>query len=232
MLVKTMNRFDRILWRINGVIFLLILLCGSVLVVISLCHSFLWSSNQHKDAAVVNVNQSTHEKEYLHLGGGDLFKGTSTLRMPLYADSSYRGSFKSYSGGLIRNYLFLDSATMTSRWLFRGFSRLITECHDFQSPLDSPNKNIVGSVYEVIASDSNHDGRIDTDDQKAAFFASPDGKQITEIVPPSELIVSVEQVSDTEFLIIYTMQKSTMGAVFSVKTGEKFREAKMPLDEN
>ncbi len=224
-----MNRFDQILWRINGVVFLLMLLCGIIIVVIAICQSFLWTSNQHKDAAVVNVNQSTHEKEYLHLGRADLFKGMSTIRIPLYADSNYRSSYSSSSGSRVRNYLFLDSSSMISHWLFQGFSRLITECHDLRSPLINTEKNVVGSVYEVVVSDSNHDGRIDTDDQVAVFFASPDGKQIVEIVPPAELIVSVEQVSDTEFLIVYTMQKSTVGAVFSVQTGEKIREAKIPL---
>jgi hypothetical protein len=226
-----MNRFDKILWRINGVVFLLMLLGGSILVVIALCESFIHSTNQNKDAAVINVNQGTHEKEYLHLGGADLFNGTSTVRMSLYADSNYRGSWSSSSGGRIRNYLFLDSSKMTSRWLFQGFTNLIVECHDLRSPFKSVEKNVVGSVYEIIDSDSNHDGKIDTDDQPAAFFASSNGQQITQIVPPSERIVSVEQLSAAEFLIVYTMQKSTMGAVFSVETGKKLREAKIVLDE-
>jgi hypothetical protein len=67
------------------------------------------------------------------------------------------------------------------------------------------------SQYEVIASDSKDAGKANTNDQVVVFYASPDGQQITEIVPSSERVISVMQVSDAEFLIVYTTQKSTAG---------------------
>ena len=212
------------------------LLAGGIVAVSALCVSFSYSAHQHEDAAVVNVNQATHEKEYLHLGDAHLFNGASIARMSLYADSSYRGSYSSSSGGNVRNYLFLDLAKMTSRWLFPGFTNLIVECCDFRSPFKRVDNggeiNVVSSVYEVIDSDSNNDRKINMDDQPSVYFASSDGKQTGQIIPPSDHILSMEQLSSTEFLIVYTKKKSTMGSIFSVDTGKKLREAKLVLDDN
>lgn len=227
-----MNRFDHILWRINGVLLLIVAISGVSLCGFGVFQMILGSSHERKDAAVVNVDQNTHKKEYLRLGGASNMKGTSVVRMPLYSDSDY-GSFSSRSsGGNTRNYLFIDYTDMSSRWLLESFSGLILDAHDLHAGIKNNDQDITGSIYEVIASDNDANGRITIDDRVAAYFGSPDGKQIKEIVPPSSRILSVEQVSDTEVLIIYQQDHTTTAALFSAQNGMKIRESRIPIKEN
>src|SRR5450759_4053254 len=99
-----MNRFDHILWRINGVLILIAAISGVSLCGFVVVQMLPGSSHERKNAAVVNVDQGTHEKEYLRLGSASNMKGASVVRMPLYSDTDY-GSFSSRSsGGNTRNY--------------------------------------------------------------------------------------------------------------------------------
>lgn len=227
-----MNRFDHILWRINGVLILIAAISGVSLCGFVVVQMLPGSSHERKNAAVVNVDQGTHEKEYLRLGSASNMKGASVVRMPLYSDTDY-GSFSSRSsGGNTRNYLFIDYTDMSSRWLLEGFSGLILDAHDLRARINNNDQDITGSIYEVITSDTDANGRIKTDDHVAAYFGSPDGKQIKEIVPPSNRILSVEQVSDIEVLIIYQQDHTTTAALFSTQNGMKIRESRIPIKEN
>jgi len=230
-----MKHFDRILWRINGILLLFAAASGVILLVFGLLSAISFgSSNARKDAAIVNIDQSTHQKEYFFLGSSSEIKGFSIVRIPLHSDTSYR-SFSSYGssgGGLVRNYLFIDYSSMSSKWLFDGFKRLILNVYDFHASLNNNNTNIVGSLYVVVTSDTNGDGRITEDDRAAVFFGTPDGKGVGEVIPPINRILSIEQVTDSEALIIYQKEQSTMALLLSTSTGKQIREAKLPMKQD
>lgn len=157
--------------------------------------------------------------------------GLSVVRMPLYSDASYRSFSSGTSGGRTRNYLFIDYSSMSSKWLFDGFQRLILNEHDLYASFNNSSTNIVGSIYEVVASDTNGDGRVTEDDQTAVFFGTPDGKEVKEVVSSAKRILSVEQVSDTEVLIICQQEKSADALLLSTSTGRKIREGQLPMKQ-
>ena len=226
-----MKRFDLILWRINGVLLLFAVAAGIILLIWGLAQTFFYSANEHKDAAVVDVNQGTHQKEYLNLGGSTKMTGLSVVRIPLYSDTSYRSFSSESSGGRTRNYLFIDFSSLSSKWLFDGFQRLILNEHDLYASLNNTGTNIVGSIYEVVASDTNGDGKVTEDDQVIAFWGTPNGKDVVEVVSSAKRILSVEQVTDAEVLIIYQQEKSTMAMLLSASTGKKIKESQLPMQQ-
>jgi len=226
-----MKRFDRILWRINGVLLLFAVAAGIILLIWGLAQTFFYSANEHKDAAVVDINQGTHQREYLNLGNSTKMTGLSVVRMPLNSDTSYRSFSSESSGGRTRNFLFIDFSSMSSKWLFDGFQRLILNEHDLYASLNNSGTNVVGSIYEVVASDTNGDGKVTEDDQVAAFWGTPDGKDVIEVVSSAKRILSVEQVTDTEVLIIYQQEKSTVALLLSTSTGKKIREGQLPMQQ-
>jgi hypothetical protein len=226
-----MKRFDRILWRINGVLLLFAVAAGIILLIWGLAQTFFYSANEHKDAAVVDINQGTHQREYLNLGSSTKMTGLSVVRMPLNSDTSYRSFSSESSGGRTRNFLFIDFSSMSSKWLFDGFQRLILNEHDLYASLNNSGTNVVGSIYEVVASDTNGDGKVTEDDQVAAFWGTPDGKDVIEVVSSAKRILSVEQVTDTEVLIIYQQEKSTVALLLSTSTGKKIREGQLPMQQ-
>ena len=204
---------------------------GIILLIWGLAQTFFYSANEHKDAAVVDINQGTHQREYLNLGNSTKMTGLSVVRMPLNSDTSYRSFSSESSGGRTRNFLFIDFSSMSSKWLFDGFQRLILNEHDLYASLNNSGTNVVGSIYEVVASDTNGDGKVTEDDQVAAFWGTPDGKDVIEVVSSAKRILSVEQVTDTEVLIIYQQEKSTVALLLSTSTGKKIREGQLPMQQ-
>ena len=130
-----MNRFDRILWRINGVLFLVILVLGFLPLAWNFAESWIHRPSRKNAPPILNEAQGTHEKEHFQLGAPSRVTGTSILRTPLYGEASSReySSFKS-SGDRshTRNYLFLDYSDLSSWWLFETFERAILKEHDFR----------------------------------------------------------------------------------------------------
>lgn len=228
-----MNKFDRILWRINGILFLLALAFGIVLCAWGASSAFMGSPRERNDAAIVNEAQGTHEKEFLHLGNASRIKGTSLLRTPLYSDTSFRG-YSSFKGGenSVRNYLFVDHSDLSSWWLFDGFDRLVLEVHDLRAGGDSKDKNIISSIFEVIPKDTDDDHRVTANDRVAAYFTGPDGKKPVEMVSSSDRILSVEQVTDGEALVVYQRGQTITAALFSSQNGTKIKESVVPIKEN
>ena len=228
--VKAMKRFDFILWRINGVFLLLAICAGIMLMSWGFFQILGESSRAQKNAAVVNVDQNTHKKEYLHLGNTFEIKGSTIVRMPLYIDSSAREfSSGSYSGGRVRNYLFVNYANMSSKWLFDDFKRLIPNKNDFNATLTKRDSAIVGTIYQIVASDTNGDGQVNEDDKISIVFGSPDGQNLSEIIPSVDRVLSIDQVTDSEALIIYQQAQSTSALLVSTATGKKVLESMLPL---
>lgn len=228
-----MNKFDRVLWRINGVLFLVALASAIALCAWGASSAFMGSPRGHRDAAIVNEARGTHEKEFLHLGSASRMKGTSILRTPLYGGTSSR-EYSSFKGGEsnVRNYLFVDHSDLSSWWLFDGFDRLIIEVHDSRAGGESNDKNVISSIFEVISTDTDGDHRLTASDRVAAYFTGPDGKKPVEIVSSSDRILSVEQVTDGEALVVYQRGQTFTAALFSAQNGTKIKESVIPIKEN
>jgi heme/copper-type cytochrome/quinol oxidase subunit 2 len=61
-----MKRFDRILWQINGILLLIATVSGVVLLVFGFLATMLFDSSSERkdaDAAMVNVDKNTNQKE-------------------------------------------------------------------------------------------------------------------------------------------------------------------------
>jgi hypothetical protein len=228
-----MNKFDRILWRINGVLFLGLLILGLTPLV---WHTLSLNDRGPlaKEGAIVNEAQGNHEKELLHLGWPSRITGTNILRMPLSSEGSSKMSSFSNGGygSQTRNFLFIDHSDLSSWWLFEGFQYSIIKQHDLRAELEGKDKRVISSIFEVATSDTNGDRRVTAADRISAFFTGADGKKPIEIVPPADSIVSLDQVSDTEVLIVYQRGPAATAVVFSVKDGAKMREAPLPIKEN
>jgi hypothetical protein len=226
-----MNKFDRILWRINGILFLLTIIFAIFLSAWGASQTFFRQPPHQRDAAIVNKPQGTDNKEFLHLGDAFRIKGTPFLRMPLRSEAEY-SSFKSGGGSRIRNYLYLNHTDLSSWWLFEGLNRLISQVHDLRAEAGGNDKPVIATLYEVISADTDGDRRLTTDDREAIYFSGPDGKKPIEIVPPTDGILSVEQITPTEVLIIYQRDQTATASRFSVQDGSKIKESALPIKGN
>jgi len=228
-----MNKFDRILWRINGVLFLVLLIFGLLPLVWSFVEFRIHPPLRGNGPAIVNQAQGTLEKEFLHLGPPTRINGISVVRMPLHSEAASKGSsFSSHSGDAhTRNYLFVDHSDLSSWWLFETFDRAILKEHDLRADVDGKDKRVIGTIWEVATTDTNGDHRITEEDHIAAFFSAADGKKSIEIIPPSDRILSVDQVTNNQLLIVYQRGAAVTAALFSTQDGSKIKESPLPINK-
>src|SRR2546422_2573007 len=106
-----MNKFDRILWRINGVLFLVILSFGILPLVWSLSGSFRRPPYHQGEPSIVSKPQGTNNKQFLHLGDAARVRGTPFLRISLRSEAEYSSSFKGRDSR-VANYLYLNDADL------------------------------------------------------------------------------------------------------------------------
>lgn len=229
-----MNKFDRILWRINGVLFLALLVFGLLPLVWSFIEFRTHPPLQGNGPAIVNEAQGTHDKEFLHLGPPTRISGTSVLRIPLYSEKPSRGSSSFRAGedrSHTRNYLFVDYSDLSSWWLFETFDRAILKEHDLRAEVDGKDKRVIGTIFEVATTDTNGDHRVTEDDHIAAFFTAADGKKSIEIIPPADRILSVDQATNNQLLIAYQSGAAVAAALFSTQDGSKIKESPLPINK-
>jgi hypothetical protein len=234
-----MNRFDRILWRINGVLFLALLAVGAWGALSSL-GTFYRLQNPKPHEAVTVVDQQGNrsgEKEVLALDDGKRVTGTAFLRIPLRkkVENHAPSSLSSYEGrqsDTLINYLYLNTADLSSWWLFEGFERAITDQQDLRAESGGNDRPIVATLFEVVVSDTNGDHRLTPDDREAVYFCGADGRRPIEIIPPADGVLGVEQVPPGQFMVIYRREQSVTASLFSLANGAKLKETVLPVKEH
>jgi hypothetical protein len=219
-----MNRFDRILWRINGLLFLALLGFGIFQLILS---SIEMRARAAADADVLPSAERADKKEVFRLDSPSRISGISILRMPLRGEVPSTGSSFSSSGGhnWTRNYLFVNYSDLSSWWLFDGFNQRIIEEHDMREEIEGNKKRVVSTIFEVVESPGTEDYSLVARRPVAAFFAAGDGKRLIEIVSPSDRIISVDQIENNQVLIVYQRGSTVMADLFSIQTGAKINES-------
>ena len=225
-----MNTFDRILWRINGILIFIGVLSILLLVGYVFTQSSLFSSRQKEEAAVITTDEK-QEKQYLELRRGSLLTGTDILRSPL-SEIQSGGSFSSSGyGGFTRNFLFVNPPDLKSWWLLPDQKGIIQESHDLSNPRSGDSRRVVASIYEIITKDTNGDGRISPDDSSRAYFSTNAAGSGLELTKDSIRVIAVEQVSDSQAIVLFQTPTETRATTFLITNGNIVSEAAIPLKQ-
>lgn len=228
-----MNKFDRILWRINGVIFLAILLFGIVQLTWSLVAPPFPHSSRAADTELFHSGTRSNEKEMFRFGWPERIAGTSVFRMPLHGEVPSSGSpFKGTGGhNWLRNYLFIDYSDLSSWWLFDGDKQHIIKDHDMCEEGERDKKRVVSTIFEVVVRDGAGDRDLTADSPVTALFTPANGKYPFEILSACDRIISVDQVPNNEVLIVYQRGAIVTAALFSIQNGAKINETTVASKE-
>jgi hypothetical protein len=213
-----LNRFDRVLWRFNGLVFALICAVGlilAVLAIVGLCmsnpSSIMTIASQPKE------QEKQKEKPKLTLSHFCLIRGTSFISAGLYSETENRSkSYSASSSGCFsgsessddapRNYLFLDANTLNSHWLAsNNNSRFIWGQELLEDPSASAEKSkTIAFIYETVPfheGDSSQDGNA-KERESILFYNLAAGKLKTLVNNISDLL-AVEQVTKDRTLVLY-----------------------------
>lgn len=222
-----MNTFDRILWRTNGILLLVAILGITLTIVYSFSQSTIFSSRQN-EASVITTDDNKR-KTYLHLGSGLVITGSSLLRCPLFdSESDSKFSSSGYGRGT-RNYLFIEPTSLKSWWLLPSHTSIIRDYKDLLSPQNGDKKKVIATVYEVVSKDTNGDSKIDSDDDVTAFFSKNLDEKSIELTKDAKRILSIDQISDTEALIVFQTSAETKAKTIRIENGNTILENTISL---
>jgi hypothetical protein len=218
-----MNKFDRVLLRTNGILFLVVVL----LMAWTASQAFLLPRHYQRGPGIVATPfHNPDEKQPMELGRPSRLNGTPFIRMSLQSEEAPSSSFKTRESRVC-NYLYLNGADLSSSWLFQGFDRLISQVHDLRAAEVGNDRPVVATLFEVISADTDGDHRLTTNDREAVYFSGPSGKNPIEIIPPTDGIQSVEQIAPEQVLVIYRREDTIVAGLFSIKDGSKIKESKV-----
>ena len=84
----------------------------------------------------------------------------------------------------------------------------------------------------IATTDTNGDHQVTSSDRVSIFFSGANGKNLIEIVPPADRILSVDQVVKNEVFIVYQRGSTLMAGVFDTRTGATIKESPISIDKS
>lgn len=201
-----MEKYDRVVWRINGS--LLLLACiGAILMMLVVGYklaSELFGRHQVHD--IVNVDENTKKEEFLRIGYFQYLKGTEFILIPLSSEQTYSASYYSKSShSRARNYMIFDSKNKSSYWIWKSNESLILdETKIYDQISEEKTQKTRGMVFEFVEKNSNADSVLDENDQKSVHYHDLASKETISILNQVDRIVGIQQSASDEVLFFYS----------------------------
>lgn len=202
----TSRRFFATIWRINAIVLLVV---GVLACVVLVSTAFLFYKDATRtrhadDVARVAVGGGVPSKATL--GNFDSLPKTSVLRAPLRVTQSYSIGSGSKEASSVRNYLFYEPSTRTTRWLKPSMDSLIVQT--WSVPEDESREsrlNWVANVYAVVASDTSGDGVLTESDQIQIASSNPDGSNFRVLVEKADRVNEARLLAADKVLVLYSL---------------------------
>jgi hypothetical protein len=217
----TSRRFFATIWRINAIV---LLVAGILASVVLISTAFLF----YKDAT-----RTRHADDVARVAvGGDLpskatlgnFEGlpkTAVLRAPLRVTQSYSIGSGSKEASSVRNYLFYEPSTRTTRWLKPSMESLIIQTWSVPEDETRDSRlNWVSSVYAVVASDTSGDGTLTESDHIQIASSNPDGSNFRVLVEKADRVNEARLLSADRVLVLYSVGAQLYGVEFNPQQPE------------
>lgn len=179
----------RIIYRINLVLFLIVMAYGAFLVVESLLPS---DDPPPRGTVEVAEDPTQDESPTVELRFGDLrtIRGSDTRFTELETQATGE-KFSSYTPSETRNLLFISDPEFDSHWLFdhHRFRLINHSVLNVDKEIDE-ERPAVALYLDLVKEDSNSDGILSEDDLHTIALLDTSGHNYTEVLRSIEQIVS------------------------------------------
>jgi hypothetical protein len=226
------NRFFQYVWRFNA-----LMIAGSSVVVVLLglyaaVQIFKTDAGSRRATNVVDVGDKDPVADEFSLGGASSIEGTLYVKIPLFRGQSPTASSYSFKGGTRNavNYLFVDTSSGESRWLFEGAGRLIIESEVLFNKLrNSPGASRlgIGVVYTLVEKDSNGDNRLTDKDAPSLVFTGIDGSKYQKLIDKAERFYYVGQVADDKLLVLYQTNQESVVELYALPSMTRLQQSRI-----
>lgn len=244
------SRFFLFLWRFDAVLLAL----AGVLVIGALATSMIenWMMrHRHPDVPAGNFTPvpKSAEKDYTYrleaqpdvasLSHEQFFAlqrwngspASYGLAMDLKVTTAFSSSFYHYTDAV--NLLALDSATGASHWLFAGYNRKVADQQAIYAggPLvpdeSKATPEPIALVIRTVDKDTNGDGQLDYKDGWSLYYYRPGDVRATKFFD-ADYIISMNEVDNGDFSVVYEKGQSAFGARFHVPDFKLMSEKPLP----
>lgn len=200
----TEPRIFNVIWRINAILILIAGLCIVALLGYAVYERY--KERWHRESTV-NVASGVQIDARWRLGSFERIAETDYLITPVYSDQSYSGRLAaSKEATAVRNYLFVNAADKSSRWLIPTNDYLFLNETKLYFPNDerADETSVKWREYEVVKSDTNHDGQLTYNDRRTAAVSDMIGTGYAEVIADIDQIFGAEMRDANTQLIFYS----------------------------
>jgi hypothetical protein len=229
------NSFFDYVWQFNALAIAGAAVLCIVLGIYTTARIFKQETRPRRVTNVVNVGEKENVTEEFTLGSPTIIVGTQYVRVPLYRGPSYSasgGSFYSKSSDQnVVNYLFLNTSSNESRWLFESARQLLISSQVLSKKLKTlPDEQsaAVGIVYSIVERDSNGDNRLTERDAVSLAVSAVDGTDYRKLIDGIERLYSVQQIADDKVLVLYQKNQQTISELYSVPAMVRLQQSSIP----
>lgn len=207
------NRFFKVVWRFNSLIFLMGGILAIVILLFASYRIFQEVREERSTQNIVNVQQNEDVEEQWALGHLAEIPGHPYLMIPLNYDQHYTQSYYNKSASSVRNYLFINSQTNEQHWLFDTNQYLISDLDLLsEKSYGTEDRKIRAILYKMVKNDTNGDNRLTEGDLQTIGLSLPNGEGYQEILKAIDFFIG-HKVLDKQRLLMFFQRQ---GVGFSV----------------
>ncbi len=225
-----MNRFDTILWRINGVFLLGLCIAGGLVFTYALYEIVKDKTRDRSAGDLIRVESGVKTETSLHYGGFQRVAGTDLFMGAVLADQRYDRSYFSKSAGSIRNYVFCRTGESPCRRLLATDAWMILETYRIRETpdIDDPAAPVIGFLFQIVQNDTDGNGLINAGDNHALYRSDPDGGRLIGVLSELEDIITVRQIDERTAAVFFTRNGRTYIAGIDHHDGRVLRKTPLP----
>ena len=218
------NKFFIWTSRATSILFLLLVVIAIGFTIYGIFESNKWGK---RNTVEVIGEQSEDEKvEDLRLSTITKVCGKDIQYVKLNSSRKSKGFSSGGYGSATRNIVFFVGSNMDSHWLFETNKYLINEVDQLKKEADDcKEEKTVSIYYEVIKSDTNEDGDLNSEDDVTVSVTSPDGLNYVELDTSVTSVIDHSIDSDAAILTVLVQKDSSiLMKKFSLENNQKISE--------
>jgi hypothetical protein len=210
------NRFFKLVWRFNGLIISIVGVLGVGALLFATYKVFQDVTRDRSVTNIVEVEGSEAAQAGWRLGQIGNIHGADYIMVPLHSDQSFSRAYFSKSSISIRNYLFINTATFESKWLFEHSNYLIERSDRLRFGGYDSKQSVSAILYQIVKIDSDQNNLLTKEDHITIAVTDPNGMEYREILNDIESLIDHTLIDKHTLFLVYEKDAASYSAAFDL----------------
>ncbi len=232
--MKTKKIFKWV-WNINGAMIL-----GMTFFVVGemLVNNFFIEEAYTEEIETLDLAEDLQGIENWNLGYPQAISGSDFYYLPLESDnkevkieqkiSGLYGIVDDYYTTRSKNVIFINNKSNESHWLFDSVEQIIVNMLTLDARLADQPLITKAIYYEVLNSDSNSDGIVDTNDKLTFSLTKNDGSNYKEIISGYNRIIKADLNASNNLFVLYVNNNEVFSMIIELENFSIISQTQLP----